>query len=419
MDNQSRIALVRVGQPFGNDTTPTVKYHLSDHLGSSNAVLDALGTLVNREEFTPYGETSFGSFTRKSYRFAGKHKDEESGLYYVSFRYYSSWLGRWTSCDPAGGVNLYQYVSGNPVKLVDKFGLDDSIPGGTGNSPEADLSGAQPKKEFETPEGTNVRRDGLEMEHIDRKDLTINLSAAKESVVNSVKGAVKSYVQHQVNYMVVQSSNNPELIDQYNRDMVAEDVKLVAGTILEPISMTNVVNAPKSKEEAVDRTSDLKVVGSFALAYASFASGARAGTVAGAETGVSSSMRVAIRGGLDIAPATLFREIQYGEKWMDLWNEIHSLAEVTELEYGIVRTTHGTREIVYGGAHGIDFENFPLKTLIGHSHPPGIKEAISGQDLELTLLLGQRSSWLLENGRLQRFWLKQYGVTPIKGGIKP
>ena len=36
MDNQGRIALVRVGQPFTNDTTPAVKYHLGDHLASSN-----------------------------------------------------------------------------------------------------------------------------------------------------------------------------------------------------------------------------------------------------------------------------------------------------------------------------------------------------------------------------------------------
>ena len=35
MDDQSRIALVRIGNPFANDTTPAVKYHLGDHLGSS------------------------------------------------------------------------------------------------------------------------------------------------------------------------------------------------------------------------------------------------------------------------------------------------------------------------------------------------------------------------------------------------
>ena len=36
-----------------------MQFHLGDHLGSSNVVVDAGGALVNREEFTPYGETSF------------------------------------------------------------------------------------------------------------------------------------------------------------------------------------------------------------------------------------------------------------------------------------------------------------------------------------------------------------------------
>src|SRR5215216_6939291 len=31
-------------------------------------IIDSTGNLVNREEYTPYGETSFGSFARKRYR---------------------------------------------------------------------------------------------------------------------------------------------------------------------------------------------------------------------------------------------------------------------------------------------------------------------------------------------------------------
>ncbi len=57
-----------------------MQLHLGDHLGSSNVVVDSGGALVNREEFTPYGETSFGSFAKKRYRFTGKERDEESGL---------------------------------------------------------------------------------------------------------------------------------------------------------------------------------------------------------------------------------------------------------------------------------------------------------------------------------------------------
>jgi RHS repeat-associated protein len=125
MDNQSRIAQVRIGKPFSDDTTPAVKYHLGDHLGSSNVAIDETGSWVNREEYTPYGETSFGSFARKRYRFTGKERDEESGLSYHGARYYAPWLCRWTSCDPAGTVdslNLYAYARNNSMRFVDHTG---------------------------------------------------------------------------------------------------------------------------------------------------------------------------------------------------------------------------------------------------------------------------------------------------------
>jgi RHS repeat-associated protein len=127
MDNQSRIALVRVGNPFPDDVTPPVKYHLGDHLSSSNVVIDDLGNLINREEYTSYGETSFGSFAKKRYRFTGQERDNESGLYYQSARYYVPGLARWICCDPLGavdGLNLYTYVHNSPLLLIDPNGTD-------------------------------------------------------------------------------------------------------------------------------------------------------------------------------------------------------------------------------------------------------------------------------------------------------
>ena len=126
LDGASRIATRRVGAALGGDPTPAVKYHLGDHLGSSHVVLDDTGSMVNREEYFPYGETSFGSYGKKRYRFTGKERDEESGLSYHGARYYAPWLGRWTAADPAGlvdGPNLYQYVRGSPVVLNDPTGM--------------------------------------------------------------------------------------------------------------------------------------------------------------------------------------------------------------------------------------------------------------------------------------------------------
>ena len=55
-------------------------------------VIDGDGAWINREEYSPYGETTFGGFARKRYRFTGKERDDESGLNYHGARYYAPWL---------------------------------------------------------------------------------------------------------------------------------------------------------------------------------------------------------------------------------------------------------------------------------------------------------------------------------------
>ncbi|MBD2816830.1 hypothetical protein ID850_19375, partial [Xenorhabdus sp. Flor] len=61
----------------------------------------------------------------------GQYEDEESGLYYNRFRYYSPDTAQYISPDPIGllgGLNPYGYVH-NPSKWVDPYGLA----GGVGN----------------------------------------------------------------------------------------------------------------------------------------------------------------------------------------------------------------------------------------------------------------------------------------------
>jgi RHS repeat-associated protein len=125
MDGMQRAAIVREGAASPGDGGPAVQVHLGDHLGSSNVVLDGEGALVNREEFTPYGETSFGSYARKRYRFTGMERDEESSLNCHGARSFAPWLGRWVSCDPAeldGGLNSYAYADDSPLLFVDPAG---------------------------------------------------------------------------------------------------------------------------------------------------------------------------------------------------------------------------------------------------------------------------------------------------------
>ena len=59
------------------------------------------------EEYHPFGTTAWWAgdsetVSRKRYRYTGKERDEETGLYYHGARYYAPWLGRWTAADPIG-----------------------------------------------------------------------------------------------------------------------------------------------------------------------------------------------------------------------------------------------------------------------------------------------------------------------------
>ena len=132
-DGRSRIALVRVGTVPRDDTEATVQHHLGDHLGSCTIVIGGATvtshTFINREEYFPYGETSFGSFGRKRYRFTGNERDEECGLEYHEARYRAPWLVRWVSSDPGGmvdGSNLYICFRNSPLCFIDASGTQSS-----------------------------------------------------------------------------------------------------------------------------------------------------------------------------------------------------------------------------------------------------------------------------------------------------
>jgi RHS repeat-associated protein len=138
MDGRRHISMLRAGTAFPADNSPQVTYHLGDHLGSINLVIDDTGAWVNREEYFPFGETSFGGFAGKCYRFTGQKHDDNSGLYDHGARRYAPWLARWISCDPIAAVtaipgsNRYTYVMNNPLIYTDPTGLapGDVLPGG-------------------------------------------------------------------------------------------------------------------------------------------------------------------------------------------------------------------------------------------------------------------------------------------------
>jgi len=140
---------IRIGSYTG-DMPETEVYTLSDHLGSAGTRLDYQGSNIDKEEYYPYGDSSLRTFGSKRYRYCGKEKDEESGLYYMAARYYCSSSAKFLSVDPLAGKYAHQssycYADCNPIMKNDPSGMGavvagDSGGGGSSTQPNANQTG--------------------------------------------------------------------------------------------------------------------------------------------------------------------------------------------------------------------------------------------------------------------------------------
>lgn len=156
-DDTQRIALVetRTLDPAGTDTAPQelIRYQFANHIASASLELNDQAQIISYEEYTPYGASAYQAIQTavpKRYRYTGKERDEESGLYYHGARYYAQWLGRWVSCDPAGvtdGLNLFEYCRCSPTRFKDESGTQHTEPQTQGQ--KTGDAQAQEKTEFQ------------------------------------------------------------------------------------------------------------------------------------------------------------------------------------------------------------------------------------------------------------------------------
>ena len=110
----------KIRQKTGN----TLYYFTRDHLGSTTALTDSKGALVERGAYDAYGNSTGPAKTR--YGFTGREGDSVTGLMYYRARWYDPQLGRFISEDPiglAGGINQFAYVGNDPQNRKDPSGL--------------------------------------------------------------------------------------------------------------------------------------------------------------------------------------------------------------------------------------------------------------------------------------------------------
>ena len=107
-------------------------YHFNN-VGSTMAVTDAKGSIVETYNYTSYGELIDGEYREDiPFLYNGQYgvTTDSNGLYYMRARYYNVEIKRFINQDVLLGLlervsslNRYAYVEGNPISYLDPFGL--------------------------------------------------------------------------------------------------------------------------------------------------------------------------------------------------------------------------------------------------------------------------------------------------------
>ena len=146
--------LISDSRKEAKDSDTEKRYYHYNHIGSTTAITDADGDLLYSFTYGTYGELT-GIYDADGQKMAGEAAGQSSiretlqaeklrflyngrygvetgadGLYYMRARYYNPQIKRFINRDIIDGsitdsqsLNKYSYVQGNPISLVDPFGL--------------------------------------------------------------------------------------------------------------------------------------------------------------------------------------------------------------------------------------------------------------------------------------------------------
>jgi RHS repeat-associated protein len=100
----------------------------TDQLGTPQLVTDQRQHPVWQASTTAFGKASVSiEKITLNLRLPGQYFDGETNHHYNYFRYYDPHVGRYLTSDPIGldgGINTYSYAGGNPISMIDAFGLE-------------------------------------------------------------------------------------------------------------------------------------------------------------------------------------------------------------------------------------------------------------------------------------------------------
>ena len=132
-DDNATLFASYLWQPTGLDVPlmriadNTETYYIADGNKNIIALKDSSGADVSTYAYTPFGSLENpADGDENPFRFSSEYADDETGLVYYNYRYYSPELGRWIKRDSAkesGGINLYVMTGNNAIGYIDNLGL--------------------------------------------------------------------------------------------------------------------------------------------------------------------------------------------------------------------------------------------------------------------------------------------------------
>ena len=401
VDGYSRITEVEVYGPAAASGIDNIHWLITDQLGTPRMILDQTGSLANmkRHDYLPFGEElvagTGGRTVAQGYaggdgvrqQFTSKERDVETGLDYFGARYYSSVQGRFISPDPIFASsrpaspqswNRYSFCINTPMVLRDLTGLDWGV------------------TEWTDEKGTHRNYhwfDGKIGTHKGRKYTPVNFGSSGFLDVPTENGVVRirnTGIIRQVIYSgpsgVGTGGSSPSTLN------------MAAGFADGAVPFGKEIRETVFGKMGVDTSSPEYENASLISTGVSI--GAQLLTGAGeAQLGV----KLASGAGGASAEATMVRVIQRGEKLQEIIDEAKHLTLITGNEHALVKLASGERALVAGGPGGISFVETPITRLFGHTHPLGKWAGPSDIDRTAISTLGQRSSWLVEGFKPQKF----------------
>ena len=367
-DNTEKCYYARGDELISQERDGKKSYYVYDGHGSVRALTDESGKVTDKYVYDAFGNliSSVGS-TKNDFLFCGEQFDPVTGLYYLRARYMNPTVGTFISMDSYEGsiddpvsLHKYLYANANPVTYSDPSGYKSVAEMAVVGAAIGALTGI-------------IVPNVLSM----LKNLDMNGTAESTlSPVETIKYALQGMI-----------------IGALMGVMIAVGFAfLVVG-----ISLFGGVSSAISGFNEYKSGNYRTAIAYSVLSILSFISAALLFNSTSGSQNIGNGM------GTDDRPMNIVREINRGEKIVDLINELKALTFEDGIEYAVVKLNNGHRYIISGGETGIILKD--VSVLYAHTHPFqfGATGPSTG-DIDTLIALGQMFSYLIEHGDVYRFY---------------